>query len=171
MNQETFKTTVFIHKDRLFRFANRFLLDQDDAFDLVQEVLLKLWEARTELLKVANIEAYAMRMTKNLALNRLNREGVKTKYMAQMDQDIQKESYPSLTRELILKLIDRLPEKQRLVMYLRDIEEYEIADIVNLVGIDENAVRVNLSRARNVVKVNLTKVFDYEERRIKAIRS
>lgn len=43
MNQETFKTTVFIHKDRLFRFANRFLLDQDDAFDLVQEVLLKLW--------------------------------------------------------------------------------------------------------------------------------
>lgn len=82
-----------------------------------------------------------------------------------------KESYPSLTRELILKLIDRLPEKQRLVMYLRDIEEYEIADIVNLVGIDENAVRVNLSRARNVVKVNLTKVFDYEERRIKAIRS
>ncbi|MNL66067.1 RNA polymerase sigma factor [compost metagenome] len=91
--------------------------------------------------------------------------------MAQLDQDIQKESYPSLTRELILKLIDRLPEKQRLVMYLRDIEEYEIADIVNLVGIDENAVRVNLSRARNVVKVNLTKVFDYEERRIKAIRS
>ncbi|HCU46225.1 RNA polymerase sigma factor [Sphingobacterium faecium] len=171
MNQETFKTTVFIHKDRLFRFANRFLLDQDDAFDLVQEVLLKLWEARTELLKVANIEAYVMRMTKNLALNRLNREGVKTKYMAQLDQDIQKESYPSLTRELILKLIDRLPEKQRLVMYLRDIEEYEIADIVNLVGIDENAVRVNLSRARNVVKVNLTKVFDYEERRIKAIRS
>ncbi|MNY66581.1 RNA polymerase sigma factor [compost metagenome] len=56
-------------------------------------------------------------------------------------------------------------------MYLRDIEEYEIADIVNLVGIDENAVRVNLSRARNVVKVNLTKVFDYEERRIKEIRS
>ncbi|AIM35988.1 RNA polymerase sigma factor [Sphingobacterium sp. SG20118] len=170
MNQETFKTTVFIHKDRLFRFANRFLLDQDDAFDLVQEVLLKLWESRNELLKITNIEAYAMRMTKNLALNRLNREGVKIKYMAQLDEDIQKEKYPSLTRELILKLIDRLPEKQRLVMFLRDIEEYEIADIVTLVGIDENAVRVNLSRARNVVKVNLTKVFDYEERRIKAIR-
>lgn len=170
MNHETFKTTVFIHKDRLFRFANRFLLDQDDAFDLVQEVLLKLWESRNELLKITNIEAYAMRMTKNLALNRLNREGVKIKYMAQLDEDIQKEKYPSLTRELILKLIDRLPEKQRLVMFLRDIEEYEIADIVTLVGIDENAVRVNLSRARNVVKVNLTKVFDYEERRIKAIR-
>lgn len=171
MNQETFKTTVFIHKDRLFRFANRFLLDQDDAFDLVQEVLMKLWESRIELLKITNIEAYAMRMTKNFALNRLNREGVKTKYMAQLDQDIQKEKYPSLTRELILKFIDQLPEKQRLVMYLRDIEEYEIADIVALVGIDENAVRVNLSRARNVVKVNLTKVFDYEERRIKKIRS
>ncbi|UIR56416.1 sigma-70 family RNA polymerase sigma factor [Sphingobacterium sp. SRCM116780] len=170
MNQETFKTTVFILKDRLFRFANRFLLDQDDAFDLVQEVLLKLWESRVELLKVSNVEAYAMRMTKNFALNRLNREGVKAKYMGQLDQDMQQEKYPALTRELILKMVDRLPEKQRLVMYLRDIEEYEIADIVTLVGIDENAVRVNLSRARNVVKANLTKVFDYEERRIRAIK-
>lgn len=171
MNQETFKTTVFIHKDRLFRFANRFLLDQDDAFDLVQEVLMKLWEMRSDLTNMNNLEAYAMRMTKNLALNRLNREQVKGRYVGQLEAPIQKEKYPALTRELILQLIDKLPEKQRLVMYLRDIEEYEIEDIAALIGIEENAIRVNLSRARNTVKAGLTKIFDYEERRIRTIRS
>ena len=170
MNQETFKATVFIHKDRLFRFAKRFLFDHDDAYDLVQEVLMKLWETRNDLLKISNIEAYAMRMTKNLALNRLSRENVKSKYMGQLDERIEQAKYPALTRELILKMIDNLPEKQRLVMYLRDIEEYEIADIVELIGGDENAVRVNLSRARNTVKTNLKKVFDYEESRIRAIK-
>ncbi|MBP3943760.1 sigma-70 region 4 domain-containing protein [Sphingobacteriaceae bacterium WQ 2009] len=63
-------------------------------------------------------------------------------------------------------MIDKLPEKQRLVMYLRDIEEYEIDDIATLTGSTEPAVRTNLSRARAVVKMQLTKVFDYEKRRI-----
>lgn len=169
MHQETFKTTVFIHKDRLFRFANRFLLDEDDAFDLVQEVLMKLWEMRFDLSKMSNVEAYAMRMTKNLALNRLQHEQVKAKYVGQIDDPIEKEKYPSLTRDMILQLIDRLPEKQRLVMFLRDIEEYEFEDIAQLMGIEENAIRVNLSRARNTVKTSLRKVFDYEERRIRKI--
>ena len=88
-----------------------------------------------------------------------------------MPTDIQAERYPALTQELILKYIDALPEKQRMVMYLRDVEEYEIADISKLCQIDENAVRVNLSRARQSVRASLTKVFDYEERRIGSIKS
>ncbi|QQS96171.1 RNA polymerase sigma factor [Sphingobacterium spiritivorum] len=171
MTQETFKSVVFIHKDKLFRFANRFLVDPQDAFDIVQEVLIKLWESRMELSKVSNVEAYAMRMTKNLSLNKISREAVKYKAESYEMQEVQKEKYPALTRDLILQLIDRLPEKQRLVMYLRDIEEYEFDTICELTGIDENAARVNLSRARNTVKNGLTMIFDYEERRIRAIKS
>ena len=92
--------------------------------------------------------------------------GMQAKYIQQLPPDIQAEKYPSLTKELILKMIDELPEKQRLVMYLRDVEEYEIGDIAEMAGLEENAVRVNLSRARTTVRVNLTKVFDYEKRRI-----
>lgn len=92
--------------------------------------------------------------------------GRHAKYLNQLPADIQQAKYPSMTKELIMKMIDGLPEKQRLVMYLRDIEEYEIVDIAEMAGLEENAVRVNLSRARNSVRVNLTKVFEYEKRRI-----
>lgn len=170
MNQETFKHTVFVLKDKLYRFANRFLEHQEDAYDLVQEVMMKLWEKREELSKLGSVEGYAMNMVRNMAYNKIDRAGRQAKYLQELPPDIQPEQYPSLTQELILKFIDALPEKQRLVMYLRDIEEYEIADIAKLTAIEENAVRVNLSRARTVVRENLTKVFDYEKRRIGSLK-
>lgn len=166
MNQETFKNTVFVLKDKLYRFANRFLEESDDAYDLVQEVMLKLWEQRGQLTQLNSIEAFAMQMVRNMAYNKIDKLGRQAKYLQQLPADIQQEQYPSLTKELILKMIDQLPEKQRLVMYLRDIEEYEIVDIAEVAGLEENAVRVNLSRARTSVRLNLTKVFDYEKRRI-----
>lgn len=166
MNQETFKNTVFVLKDKLYRFANRFLEESDDAYDLVQEVMLKLWEQRGQLTQLNSIEAFAMQMVRNMAYNKIDKLGRQAKYLQQLPADIQQEQYPSLTKELILKMIDQLPEKQRLVMYLRDIEEYEIVDIAEVAGLEENAVRVNLSRARMTVRLNLTKVFDYEKRRI-----
>lgn len=166
MNQETFKNTVFVLKDKLYRFANRFLEQSDDAYDLVQEVMLKLWEQRGQLTQLNSIEAFAMQMVRNMAYNKIDKLGRQAKYLQQLPGDIQQEQYPSLTKELILKMIDQLPEKQRLVMYLRDIEEYEIVDIAEVAGLEENAVRVNLSRARTTVRLNLTKVFDYEKRRI-----
>ncbi|WP_206366779.1 MULTISPECIES: RNA polymerase sigma factor [Sphingobacterium] len=166
MNQETFKNTVFVLKDKLYRFANRFLEHQEDAYDLVQEVMLKLWEQRSQLERIQNVEAFSMQMVRNLAYNKVDKLGRQAKYLNQLPADIQPEQYPSLTKELVLKMIDALPEKQRLVMYLRDIEEYEIIDIAEMAQLEENAVRVNLSRARTTVRENLTKVFEYEKRRI-----
>ena len=166
MNQETFKNSVFVLKDKLYRFANRFLEHQEDAYDLVQEVMLKLWEQRSQLERIQNIEAFSMQMIRNLAYNKIDKLGRQAKYLNQLPPDIQPEKYPSLTRDLVLQMIDRLPEKQRMVMYLRDIEEYEVSDIAEMAGLEENAVRVNLSRARVTVRENLTKVFEYEKRRI-----
>jgi len=171
MNQETFKANIFIHKDKLFRFACRFLVDQQDAFDLVQEVLMKLWETRYDLGAIVNIEAFAMRMTKNMALNKIAKKSVKARYESEYKLGYQLDHDPELTKDIVIRLIDSLPEKQRLVMFLRDIEEYEIASICELTGMDENATRVNLSRARNTVKGILSKIFDHEERRIRAIKS
>ena len=166
MNQETFKNTVFVLKDKLYRFANRFLEYQEDANDLVQEVMMKLWERRDSLIELVSVEGYAMNMVRNMAYNKIERSGRQAKYLNQLTEGVQQAKYPALTQELIIKMIDRLPEKQRLVMYLRDIEEYEISDIAELINLEENAVRVNLSRARNTVKESLTQVFDYEKRRI-----
>ena len=78
MNQETFKNTVFVLKDKLYRFANRFLEHQEDAYDLVQEVMMKLWEQRGQLTQLKSVEAFAMQMVRNMAYNKIDKwEGMR----------------------------------------------------------------------------------------------
>ncbi|WP_291068714.1 MULTISPECIES: RNA polymerase sigma factor [unclassified Empedobacter] len=126
MNQETFKTSVFVHKDKLYRFARRILISDDEAFDVVQEILIKLWEKRDSLIEVNSIEAYAMRMVNYECINRLRKFDVRENYKnsTQINLSIQEEQQE--IKPIILNLINQLPEKQRKVMHLKDVEELEI---------------------------------------------
>lgn len=166
MNQETFKTSVFVHKDKLFRFARRILISDDEAYDVVQEILMKLWEKRNSLAEVSNIEAYAMRMVNNECVNRLRKFDVRENYknVVQTDWCIQHEQQE--IKPLILNLIDQLPEKQRKVMHLKDVEELEIKEIAGILEMEENTIRVNLMRARQKVREQLEVFFEHEERAI-----
>ncbi|GEM52005.1 DNA-directed RNA polymerase sigma-70 factor [Empedobacter brevis NBRC 14943 = ATCC 43319] len=166
MNQETFKTSVFVHKDKLFRFARRILVSDDEAYDVVQEILMKLWEKRNSLAEVSNIEAYAMRMVNNECVNRLRKFDVRENYknVVQTDWCIQHEQQE--IKPLILNLIDQLPDKQRKVMHLKDVEELEIKEIAGILEMEENTIRVNLMRARQKVREQLEVFFEHEERAI-----
>ena len=61
-------------------------------------------------------------------------------------------------KDYILKYINELPEKQRLVIHLKDVEEHEVSEIAEILEMEENAVRVNLMRARQKVKAQTTSV-------------
>lgn len=166
MSQDTFKKTVFVLKDKMYRYAKSMLMDEEDAYDLVQEIMMKFWQKREELATVSNIEAFAMRCVRNDAMNRLKRAKVIQLYQSSLAEGVVQERYPALTKELIQQLINDLPEKQRQVIHLRDIEEYEIAEICETMEMEESAVRVNLMRARQKIKGQLQKIFDYEKRQI-----
>jgi len=170
ITQDIFQQRVFIYKDKMYRFAKYILSDEEEAIDLVQEVMLKLWQKRDELGQIKNIEAFAMKCVRNDAMNRMKRARVVQLYQNERKEDIQQEKYPSLIKELVLQLIQALPEKQRLVIHLRDVEEYEISEIGDTLSMEENAVRVNLMRARQKIKEQLQKVFDYEKRQIEGSR-
>ncbi|PUV21883.1 RNA polymerase sigma factor [Sphingobacterium athyrii] len=166
MNQEQFKNTVFVHKDKLFRFAKRILVDDDEAFDAVQNVMMRLWKLKDQLHQYKNVEAFCMQSVKNEALNRIKRDKVRADYVDQYQVVSMTENTVGNTKEIILEMINSLPEKQRLVMHLRDVEDYDIEEIVEVLDMGESAVRVNLMRARQKVKEQLTKLFDYERTRV-----
>ena len=166
MNQEQFKNTVFIHKDKLFRFAKRILIDDDEAFDAVQNVMMRLWKLKDQLHQYKNMEAFCMQSVKNEALNRIKKDKVRSDYVDQYQAVSTVEYAVENTKEVILEMINSLPEKQRLVMHLRDVEDYDIDEIGEVLDMGESAVRVNLMRARQKVKEQLTKLFDYEAARI-----
>ncbi len=170
MNQEQFKNTVFVHKDKLFRFAKRILVDDDEAFDAVQNVMMRLWQWKDKLHQYRNLEAFCMQSVKNEALNRIKKDKVRTDFADQHQFVSSTENTVGNTKEIILEMINSLPEKQRLVMHLRDVEDYDIDEIREVLEMGESAVRVNLMRARQKVKEQLTKLFDYERVRINSNR-
>ena len=58
---------------------------------------------------------------------------------------------------LVRRIIDQLPEKQRTVMQLRDMENKSYRDIATIMGISEEQVKVNIFRARQTIKKEFLK--------------
>ncbi len=175
MQIDEFTERVLPLKDRLFRFAGCFLKDREDARDAVQDVLMKLWEKREFLGKIDNPEAFSMRMIRNRCLDKIkgsrsvpmNREAeVRMEARASEEEHLPERKD---TDSLVRKLISALPEQQRTVIHLRDVEQMEFEEIAAITGMQVNAVRVCLSRARKQVREELLKIWKNEERRGKNI--
>lgn len=159
-----FKTNILPVSKKLLRFATHFLKDEDEAKDVVQDVFLKLWQKRDELDQIENVEAFAMRMTRNRCLDVL-RSSKTIPISAETDRKIKQETVDvhvqvefTESANLIKKLINGLPDLQRTVMYLRDIEQLSYNEIAETTELQVNAIRVNLSRARKKVRDEFLKL-------------
>jgi RNA polymerase sigma factor (sigma-70 family) len=167
MTVETFKIEVLPLKHKLFRLSKRLLNNIPEAEDAVQETFLRLWTKKDVLKNYRSIEAFAMTIIKNLCLDRMKSKGYNSD---QLTENFEKmgDSNPHAKLELadsvekIQRIIQSLPEQQRLIIHLRDIEEYELDEISEIMEINMNTVRVNLSRARKKVREMLTKTYNYE---------
>jgi len=168
MNQETFQNHVLPAKNKLFRFALRFLGNEEEAKDVVQEVFIRVWNGKEPMEQIQNWEAWCMRITRNLSLDRLRSLSRKPTQRIEDSFDVQHEALtPHETTEAhesmqrINQLIAALPEKQRQVIHLRDVEGYSYNEICDIMEIDMNQVKVNLFRARNAVREKLMKINAY----------
>lgn len=167
MNQETFKNTVFCLKDEMYRFAKRFVTSSDEAEDVVQDLMMKFWQTKDQLASYGNLKAFALKCVKNECLNRLKHEDVKMGFAnLQLHRSELYRPEVNNLKEQILSFINSLPEKQKMVIHLKDVEEYDVPEISELLEMEENAVRVNLMRARQKVKEQITQLMNYENRAI-----
>lgn len=167
MTHAIFKETVFCLKDEMYRFAKRFVMSSDEAEDVVQDLMMKFWQKKEELATFGNIKSYAMRSVKNECLNRLKHHDVKMGFADfQLHRSELYQIETNNLKEHILDFIRLLPEKQKAVIHLKDVEEYDISEIAELMEIEENAVRVNLMRARQKIKEQITQLMNYENRQI-----
>ena len=175
MQADEFKDKVIPLSNRLLRFAGLFVDKREDAEDVVQDVLLKLWEKRGELSKIRNMEAYAMQVTRNHCLDRVRAtRTIPLKPETALNFTDRKAENCDLTEwkdttEVITTLVERLPEQQKKAILLRDIEQLEYDEISGITGMDLNNLRVNLSRARKQIRDELLNIWNHEERRSKNI--
>ena len=166
MNQAEFIQTISPFKDKVFRLARRLLVSTEEAEDATQEVLVKLWNNKEKLQGYGSVEAMAMTMTKNYCLDRL-----KSKQASEMrivhsnytdrQAGLQQQTEDRDSWEWAEKIMRNLPEQQKLIMQMRDIEQYEFDEIAKIMDMNETAVRVALSRARKTRREELTKTHSY----------
>lgn len=163
MNNISFRSDILPMKDKLYRLALRITLSQQDAEDVVQEVLIKLWKQREQWEKIENLEAWALTITRNIALNTAQHNA--THATETIDFEPPAASYDTLQEqeriEIVRNLMNSLPEKQRSCMQLRDFEGKTYKEISSIMNITEEQVKVNIFRARQYIKQKYTEFSQY----------
>jgi RNA polymerase sigma-70 factor (ECF subfamily) len=160
MKRIDFRTDVLPLKDRLFRLALRVTLDRAEAEDITQETLVRLWEARDQWPQIQSIEAYATTVCRRLALDYNRRVRPSTSEAEVVDTPASAPGPDDMLDQrqriqAIRNLIDQLPEVQRTVIQLRDIEGLRYDEIAQATGLSETQVKVYLHRARKKLKETL----------------
>lgn len=166
MNPNEFLHLIAPFKDKVFRLSKRLLVSTEEAEDATQEVLLKLWNKNQSLDQYRSVEALAMTMTKNYCLDQLKskRAGnlqIVHHNFANRDASLQQQIEDTDALKWVEKIINNLPEQQKLIVQLRDMEQYEFAEIAKVLEMNETAVRVALSRARKTIRENMTQTHNY----------
>lgn len=166
MNHLEFINLVQPFKDKLYRLAHRLLVSAEEAEDVTQEMLLRLWTKKEILNQYKSVEAFAMTMTKNYCLDQLKSKRashLKIEKADFVDNSTQLSNQLEANDSLnwIDKIMNQLPEQQKLVIQLRDIEEYDFNTIAKMLDMNETAVRVTLSRARKTIREKMLKAHEY----------
>jgi len=166
MGQAEFLNVVMPFKDKLYRLAKRLLVSKEEAEDATQEILLKLWSKNGSMEEYKNVEAFAMTMTKNFCLDRLKSKqagNLKLVHSNYQDENasLQKQLEAEDSVQWMERIMDELPEQQKMVLQLRDVEQYDFDEICGLLDMKPTAVRVVLSRARKTVRQELVKKHNY----------
>lgn len=157
MDLHEFEIKILPLKNNIYRLAKALLGNQTFAEDAVQDIYLKLWAQRDQIEKVENIRAFCLQLSRNHCLDRLRT--LKRNDFEELTDDsftTERSPYEQLEQrdlvDRVKQLMALLPEQQRTVMHLRDVEDLDFDEITQITGLTENAIKVNLSRARQRIR-------------------
>jgi RNA polymerase sigma-70 factor (ECF subfamily) len=167
MELREFQDKVYPLKNKLFRFARRLLDHTEDAEDTVQDAFIRLWNRRETLGEYRSVEALAMITVKNLCLDKIKARRFPVEKMDDHRaflENIPAHSGPDHSDMVngIRRAMQLLPEQQKMIVHLRDMEGYEFSEIAEIAGMNENAIRVALSRARKRIREMIVNKGIYE---------
>lgn len=164
MTTEEFKSQVLPLKNKLYAFALSMLSNTDEAKDIVQDVMLKVWEENKDLNDYRSVEAWCMTLTRNRSLDRMKRKDYRQDDVTELHDLKQSDRDPLKAlseKEMVAKvkkLVGKLPSIQREIIMLRDFQEHTYEEICDILSIEMNQVKVYLHRARKFIKEELRKL-------------
>ncbi len=168
MKKISFRNDVLPLKNTLYRLALRITLNTAEAEDIVQDTLIKVWDKREGWDDIESIEAFSMTICRNLALDRIKKADNQNGSLDAVPfetPDAASNPYEQMIQkdrvELVRRLVDSLPERQRSCMQLRDFEGKSYREIAEILAITEEQVKVNIFRARQAIKTRFKEFDNY----------
>ena len=158
MQIEEFNILVTDLKDKMYRIAFRVVRDHEEARDVVQDSLVKIWNKRELLENVDNKAAYCMTITRNMGIDKVRGRKMQTsdiseRYDLQANiADPERIAVGKDEFEIIRAFIAKMPDNDKEVLELRDIEGYSYKEISSITGHSIDKVKVYLHRARMRIK-------------------
>lgn len=164
MQIEEFNLLVQGIQDKLYRLALRVVRNEEEAMDVVQEALMKVWTKREKLAEIENKEAYTMTIARNVAIDKIRARKMSTSDIDEhydiqsKNLDPEKEMIVKDQLSRVMKIVNNLPENHRTVIQLRDVEGYSYKEICQMTGYTIEKVKVYLHRARTKLKQQLINI-------------
>lgn len=153
MNDTFFREKVLAKKGMLFRAALRILNDRHDAEDATSEVILKAWTRKDKLIHYENLDGVLYTIIRNLCIDMLRARKNFQSFEYEMESaENTDESDDSSKLEQVKKIIENLPQKQRMMIHFRMTEGYSMQKIADIMDEKVNTVEVNISRARKTIR-------------------
>ena len=167
MHQKAFLELIEPLKPRLFGFALRVLRNREDARDAIQDLIMKLWNNRNTLETKGNIKTYAFTVLYHDCIDRLRKQNrfrlvtgsdlIEIRDDRNMDLDFENRDLIRQIREAM----DNLPYKQKVILELRDFQEFDYEEIAKMMDMTVNAVRVTVARSRASISEKMKKEVSY----------
>lgn len=162
MNLKEYNIVVKAHSGNLYRFILKLLKDPENANDIVQDAFMKLWQ-NVEKVEYNKAKSWLFTTAHNTMLNKIKKDKRSEPFStARFDEPYTSNNSFEL-KELIDKSLDQLPEIQKSVILLRDLEGYDYKEIGEIMNLNESQVKVYLFRGRQKIKDSLKNLITYHE--------
>ena len=169
MNEEPLITTFTQLRKGFLRLASRFLPNEEDASDALQDAFCRLWPRRNQIYSSKEAEALAVTTIRNLCIDQVRKEKIPI-----MELDAERDSTPTETieerieRQEFFQEVEELIDKQlspiqRLILRKKEYEEESIEEIAKELDMQQAAVRMQLSRARKIIRECYRNRHNHEE--------
>lgn len=158
MTKDTFLDTLLPLQPAMQIVAERMLHSSADAEDMVQEVVIELWEKREKLKKVLNLEGYAMQTLKHRCISLLRKKSLLVTEDIDSVGDIPYEEAmdeAALLEERAARLdrmMEQLPERQRQAVQMRYLDQLSHEEMQHRLQMSSTHVYATLSRALSALK-------------------
>ena len=164
-NQQSFNALARKYQERIYWHARRMLGDHDDAHEIVQQVLIVMYNKLDTFNFSSSIYTWIYKITSTRCLNLLKKKSLRKIFTFSTNESVENQGYENVieeieSKEMLLKmenLLQKLPVKQREVFIMRNYDDLSYEEISEITGKTVGALKANYFHAFKKIKEQIFK--------------